>query len=163
MLAAASSWVPFSSCMLDVADVREAPSDAAVPDTSDDGVSSDTSDGDSSVYVLPPGCLNTDVVLATCDPRTNAGCFSGLGCDTTFYTQPRLACLPNDGVQKGDPCNNATGPYCAPTLTCSGEPGVCSSFCCTSAECANGFCLPFDPNLGSLGFCSVVPTDSGPG
>lgn len=117
---------------------------------------------DAMVFVLPPGCLNSDVVQATCDPRSNAGCGDYRGCDRGGYTQPRLVCLPTDGVQLGGKCDAVDGPYCAGKYSCNGTPGVCTKFCCTNAECPGGTCLTFDPFLGSLGICSNAG-DAGPG
>ena len=65
-----------------------------------------------------------------------------------------LACLTNDGLQLGEACNQANGPYCAGTLTCTGAPGICTNFCCIDDECPGGFCVAFDINLGTLGHCS---------
>jgi hypothetical protein len=154
VLAAALGWVVAASCSLDIGEVLHPSKDAGSGDTGSDG-------NDSGVYVLPPGCLNAAKVIANCDPRTNAGCPVGLGCDTTFYTQPELACLPNDNIPQGGACSLNGGPYCAPKLTCSGAPGVCVPFCCTGADCSSGVCIPFDFNLGSLGFCKPTSSDAG--
>jgi hypothetical protein len=153
------AWILPASCTLDLGPVLD-PKDAGA----DDANNGDTqlSDGKPDVYELPPGCLNAAAVEAQCDPFTNSGCPGALGCDTTFYTQPRLACLPNDGLQLGDSCNQNEGPYCAGKLTCSGSPGICTRFCCGDPDCTGaGLCIPFDFNLGTLGFCSGPPPDGG--
>jgi hypothetical protein len=151
VLVAFSGWALPLSCSLDLGPVLEAkPKDGGAE--GDAPGNQDVNQAD--VYVLPPGCLNAAIVEAQCDPLTNAGCFGGLGCDTTFYTKPRLACLTNDGLQLGEACNQANGPYCAGTLTCTGAPGICTNFCCIDDECPGGFCVAFDINLGTLGHCS---------
>jgi hypothetical protein len=154
------AWALPASCTLDLGPVLD-PKDAGSGGSSNEDAPIGDAISDIKIYVLPPGCLDATGVEAQCDPFTNAGCYGGFGCDTTFNTQPRLACLPNDGLQIGDACNLATGPYCAGKLTCTGSPGVCTTFCCESSECQNGLCIPFDPNLGTLGFCSSNATDAG--
>src|SRR5689334_11534612 len=92
-----------ASCTLDLGPVLEPQKDA--------GSDATTDSNNPDVFTLPTGCING--VEALCDPFTNAGCPAALGCDTAFSTQPQLACLPNDGLQLGEPCSFADGPYCA--------------------------------------------------
>jgi hypothetical protein len=143
-----------ASCTLDLGPVLD-PKDAGATDAAVDSNNPD-------VFVLPTGCVSPPgAVEALCNPFTNAGCPAALACDTTFNTQPRLACLPNDGLGMGEACSFNEGPYCAGKFTCSGSPGVCTNFCCADTECATGLCVPFDFTLGTLGFCEPPETDGG--
>ncbi|MDC3958798.1 hypothetical protein [Polyangium jinanense] len=100
---------------------------------------------------ITPACFTG---TATCNPLTNAGCMgAGEACDFgEKQGKPGFSCYPPPNEAKeGEACNNASGPFCAPTLHCY---GTCKKFCCASAECAQGeTCEPFDAALGTLGFC----------
>lgn len=165
VLAAGFGWAAFASCSLDIAEVKpKTAQDAGTDgdDASTDGGSDAQSDADdAAVFVLPQGCVNPASFLAHCDPFTNDGCFGGLACDAVFDGGWRLECLSTSGITEGGTCSNATGPYCAPTFTCTGSPGVCVPFCCKASDCATSVCLPFDPKSGNLGFCSPPAADAG--
>jgi len=166
VLAAGFVWAAFASCSLDIADVKpKAPQDAAADSDADadtdSGLDAASDADDSGVFVLPDGCVDPSSFLVHCDPFTNDGCFGGLACDVIFDSGWRFECLSTNGVTEGGTCSNATGPYCSPTLTCTGSPGVCVPFCCKASDCLTSVCLPFDPKAGNVGFCSPPAGDSG--
>jgi len=112
-----------------------------------------TSGGSST---LPAGCLTDSSIAQNCNPLNNAGCTgAGEACDMALDSTTNtnsLECFPppND-TPLGGTCDNKTGPYCQPTMSCAG--GKCAKFCCSNTDCGGGTCTPFDATKGTLGLC----------
>lgn len=91
-----------------------------------------------------------------CNPLNNATCASGEACDfgdDGTGTNAVLCYGGSNTVPLGGACSNAaSGPFCQPTLHCSGSPGTCKKFCCSSAQCNGGTCTPLS-TTGTLGMC----------
>jgi hypothetical protein len=109
---------------------------------------------------LPPGCWNGPP--PECNPLSNAGCSAGAACDVGVDSsqQSKLVCFPPPNpAGLGQPCDTSAGPYCVGGAVCTGAPGTCIPFCCSSADCgSNEVCTPLDPGLGNLGGCLPAGT-----
>ena len=147
-----------ASCSLDIGAVKKPGQDAGGGGNSSDGSPTDVAPD--VPFDFPPGCVNLAVVTVQCEPRTNEGCPTGLGCDLVVYPNPPLnilQCVPNDGIKLGGACNGYSGPFCEPKLACTGSPGICAKYCCTAADCpGGGYCVNFRPDFGTIGTCSNV-------
>lgn len=103
---------------------------------------------------LPVGCVLPSVTLQ-CNPLTNASCTAGYACDLAPSTSTFLCFEPPNNAQPNQSCSNAsTGPYCIGGYRCTGEPGVCKKYCCSSADCGGGTCTPLSGGqYGTIGYC----------
>ncbi len=112
------------------------------------------SGGGGSPGTLPPGCWTG--ATPECNPLNNSGCTgTGEACDLGSSSGASgIFCFgpPNTTPLNGS-CSNSAGPYCQPTLHCSGSPGNCKKFCCSSSDCGGGTCTALGTS-GTLGYCN---------
>ncbi|MBI5532664.1 MAG: hypothetical protein HY898_08125 [Deltaproteobacteria bacterium] len=117
--------------------------------------------GGSAGWGVPPGCI--EQVSYDCNPVTNAPCNTAAGeaCDLGGG-EPMVTCFPDGNVlELGQACDNVSGPWCKPTMTCVANnadasfEGTCRKFCCSLQDCPAGSvaCTPLAPEMGSLGTC----------
>jgi hypothetical protein len=98
------------------------------------------------LYGVPAGCI---VQTYACNPVSNQNCQAGHACDQD--TNGNFVCYPppND-VPKGGSCDNQST-FCQGGASCYS--GVCTPYCCSSADCTGGkACTPLFTD-GTIGIC----------
>jgi len=91
-----------------------------------------------------------------CNPVTNEPCDTagGQACDVAGPIGFVCYDPPNDGLLCQE-CDQDTI-YCAGTMTCDTEAGLCVKYCCSNADCGTGTCVPFGiPEAPELGQCAA--------
>lgn len=126
------------------------PPDGAAPDSG----GSDSGGGDAG-FGLDPSCVKPGSVVVQCNPVTNAGCQAGMACDLASNgTSTGFVCFPEGTQLEGQACNNATGPWCKPTMNCDDD-NLCHELCCSDSDCTGTkTCKAISPTVvGTLGLC----------
>ncbi|GMV15696.1 MAG: hypothetical protein AMXMBFR56_39200 [Polyangiaceae bacterium] len=127
------------------------PSDGAAPDSG----SSDSGGADAG-FGLDPSCVKPGSVVVQCNPVTTVGCQAGAACDLAYNgTSAGFVCFPEGPKLEGQSCNNATGPWCKPTMNCDDD-NLCHKMCCSDADCTGTFktCKATNPTVvGTFGLC----------
>jgi hypothetical protein len=91
-----------------------------------------------------------------CNPVTNEPCDTGAGQACDFAGPDAFTCYdpPNDGLLCEE-CDQETI-FCAGTMTCNTDEGLCTKYCCTDADCGTGTCQSLGiPGAPGLGLCSL--------